>query len=109
MDVKDIRRFTPLMMAACEGHHKVVNLLVEAKCNISMTAYNRRTALHYAAEQGHVVCCEVLVEAGLGIDHLDADGCTAAMWAARKGHVVVSLRALFSQSMLLLIALIFFF
>ncbi|KAK7463322.1 hypothetical protein BaRGS_00038123 [Batillaria attramentaria] len=76
IDAQDIRRFTPLMMSALNGHVDVVKLLIEWKCNVSMAAYNRRTALHLAAERGKQECCELLLDAGAAIDAQDGLGAT---------------------------------
>lgn len=91
IDAQDIRRFTPLMMACLEGHQEIIRLMLDAKCNVNMVAYNRRTALHYAAEQGFTLCCQILIESGACIENLDSDKCSPAMLAAWKGNPEASL------------------
>lgn len=86
---QDIRRFTPLMMAALNGHVDVVRLLIEWKCNVNMAAYNRRTALHLAAERGKQECCELLLDAGACIDSQDALGASPLHAAVMKGQLQV--------------------
>ncbi|GFO30221.1 ankyrin-1 [Plakobranchus ocellatus] len=87
IDAQDIRRFTPLMMACLEGRTDVLRIMLNARCNVNMAAYNRRTALHYASEQGFRAGCELLIEAGACMESLDTDKCTPAMVAAHKGSV----------------------
>ena len=78
------------MMSALNGHVEVVRLLLEWKCNVSMAAYNRRTALHLAAERGKQECCEMLLDAGAFIDAQDGAGATPLHVAVMKGQLQVS-------------------
>ncbi|RUS14464.1 ankyrin repeat-containing domain protein, partial [Jimgerdemannia flammicorona] len=50
---------SPLQIAACNGHHKVVSFL----CT-SATRRNRQNALYYACEGGHVDTVRALLEFG---------------------------------------------
>jgi ankyrin repeat protein len=86
---QDIRRFTPVMMSALNGHTEVVELLLAWKSNVSMAAYNKRTALHLAAERGKLECCRLLLEAGAALDAQDAGGLTPLHVAVMKGQMQV--------------------
>ena len=81
------------MMSALNGHHAVVRLLLDFKGNVSMGAYNRRTALHLAAERGKQECCRLLLDAGANINAADGGGCTPLHVAVLKGQIEVRLPA----------------
>lgn len=89
IDAQDIRRFTPVMMAALYGHEHIVNFLNERRCNVNMAAYNKRTALHWASERGSLKCCESLLKFGANIDAQDTLACTPIYNAAVKGQTEV--------------------
>ena len=56
--------YTPLHDAATEGHHKVLQLLIQYRGCVNSKASSGYTPLHLAASAGHVECVRVLVEEG---------------------------------------------
>ncbi len=45
--------YTPLTLAANQGHVKVMKMLIEAHCDVTLRMFDGRTALWYMAQQGH--------------------------------------------------------
>ena len=58
----------PLHLAAWEGHHPVVTLLLDFGASVDTTGPMGLTPLHIACIRGHVRIAEVLVEGGAKID-----------------------------------------
>jgi hypothetical protein len=88
-EAADADGFTPLYVAACEGHVAVVTALVEAGADKEAADADGCTPLHVAACEGHVAVVKTLVEAGADKEAADADGCTPLHVAACEGHVAV--------------------
>ena len=55
---------TPLIMAALNGHIKIVKLLVEANADINAKNTSGVTALMAATQNGHTAIAELLREYG---------------------------------------------
>ncbi|KNC26679.1 hypothetical protein FF38_07965 [Lucilia cuprina] len=61
---------TPFHMAAANGHHELLKLLIEnipenlRKENVNAVNYTGNTALHWAALTGSLECVKLLCEAG---------------------------------------------
>jgi ankyrin repeat protein len=118
LNVKDLYGFTPLSIAAQEGHVEVVSLLVdkgaaiEAKANYrgapaSTAAFYSNpatmkvlavkgmvepvgaTPLYIAAKEGHLAVVKLLLEKGASIDAKAEDACTPLWIAAFYGHADV--------------------
>lgn len=56
---KDRDNFTPLLLAACYGHAKAVELLLNHDADIMAEDKNERTALFLAAEEDRVEVLKV--------------------------------------------------
>jgi ankyrin repeat protein len=70
--------YTPLGVAALEGHQEVLELLVEAgKAQLDEQDWNGDTALHAAAYRGHVEPSKYLVAHGCAISAKNNSGRTA--------------------------------
>jgi ankyrin repeat protein/GTPase SAR1 family protein len=84
----DRSRSTPLMLAAQEGHHDIVNLLILCSANVDKNNSYGLTALHIGSMEGHMEVVKVLLKAHAKIDKvtLDRSRSTPLMLAARKGH-----------------------
>ncbi|XP_067888757.1 transient receptor potential cation channel subfamily A member 1b [Heterodontus francisci] len=77
---------TPLLLAAQNGHTKVVQLLLR-KGALFVRDYKCWTCLHYAASGGYTQTMEVLLQANITLlDWVDEKGNTALHLAAREGH-----------------------
>ena len=59
--------YTPLMLAAQEGHEEVMKKLILAGANLGMQGRDGNTALHYAADHKHFACGILLVEVGASV------------------------------------------
>ena len=62
------------MLAAKNGHTKVLQNLLEEGANVMARDDNRWTALHYAAQQGHLPAVTLLLDRGLNTEDKTAHG-----------------------------------
>ncbi|XP_067833241.1 transient receptor potential cation channel subfamily A member 1-like [Heptranchias perlo] len=82
----DEKGMTPLLLAAQNGHTKVVQLLLR-KGALFVRDYKCWTSLHYAAFGGYTQTMEVLLQTNITLlDRVDDEGNTALHLAAREGH-----------------------
>mmetsp|Transcript_21599 Transcript_21599/g.52647 ORF Transcript_21599/g.52647 Transcript_21599/m.52647 type:complete len:256 (-) Transcript_21599:175-942(-) len=80
---------TPLMVAAREGHHDVVKLLLDRKAKINTVDDLQQTALHKAADRGFGLCVDVLLNGKANINVLDT-ACRTALDLAEFGGAMPS-------------------
>ena len=82
---------SPLHIAAREGHHAVVKLLVEKFFPIVARDGDGRTPLSYACEGGYLESVQVLLNAKrfAGVQITDKNRRTPLSYAAAEGHVDV--------------------
>ena len=73
-----------LFLAAQNGYHKVVEILVAAEADLNLTLKNGATAFFVAAEQGQLDVVNTLLEAGAHLNQARNDGATALSMAAQK-------------------------
>jgi len=86
VDAISVHHFSALMLAAREGHLVIVQRLLEAGADTSLTHPNQRTALHFAAGSGHLDVVKALVAHGASLNALNRAGKTAAIEAAQFNH-----------------------
>lgn len=88
INLKDKDEYTPLHLAAINGHSECVGILLESGANATLTDKNGRTALHWAAMKEHGICLAYLLhKAGKDIISLrDNDDCTALNLANKNGN-----------------------
>ena len=77
--------YTPLHLAALNGHLKVVQFLM-GKANLEAMNDNGETPLHLAAQWGHLEVVKALAKYKANIFAKDLKNSAAIHWAARKGH-----------------------
>jgi ankyrin repeat protein len=88
---KNMDGATPLMIASCSGHAKVVKRLLSAGADIFQKDNIDCTALHYASVYGKLEVIQILLNAGANINATDKYGKTplfiAALFYARCGDI----------------------
>ncbi|MBL7995396.1 ankyrin repeat domain-containing protein [bacterium] len=72
---------TPLMIAARDGHSKLVRLLLSRGADVNALATNGQTALMYAARYAPAEVVESLIKKGANVNAKDEDGKTALTFA----------------------------
>lgn len=81
--------FTPLIMAAQEGHHRVVRALINNGACLDSASHGKATALMLASQNGCIVVAKLLVDAGAHLELRNQTGCSALHLAAAEGHLCV--------------------
>ncbi|XP_076463805.1 uncharacterized protein LOC143295977 [Babylonia areolata] len=100
-EARDSEHYTPLMHAAQRGGVKVVKLLLEWDCQVSVAGGPQsNTALHLAAEEGYLDVCQALVGAGANLNAQNALEDTALILACLHGHLPIVRFLLHSQASL---------
>lgn len=78
------------MLAAFNGHSRVVRFLLDQKAEPNTRDTTGRTALMYAATINQVDSVTALLDAKAEVDLVDNDeGFTALMFAAGEGHTAI--------------------
>jgi len=89
---------TALLLAAGQGHDKIVELLLAAKSSVDATIFDGHTALHHAAKSTSSdkktgsffrVATLLLVACPTLIDVVDGEGCTALLCAVKQKKEVI--------------------
>ncbi|KAI3333434.1 ankyrin [Ustulina deusta] len=65
---------TPLQVASLNGHENIVQLLIEAGCNLDCRNSDKETPLLDAVENGHLGVVKLLLKAGVNPRKADAEG-----------------------------------
>lgn len=87
---------TPLLIASANGHHRIVEILLQNNVDITIRDERECTALHHAAQSGHVKIVDMLIKAGCELNSLDKNKWTPLMNAcywANEDAVVKLLEA----------------
>jgi ankyrin repeat protein len=98
---RNFYHFTPLHMAAMNGHHQVCKLIIETICQNPIPprpmfdpknppSRDGTTPLHNAALKGHLQVCQVIVENVQDKNPKDKYRHTPFDYAVRNGHTLVS-------------------
>ena len=88
-------RFTPLLLAAQEGHTDICGLLLAHGSDVNeVTLETKQTALHQAAVRGHEALVEALLSWGAIVDPQDHAGGTPLHFACQEGHLACVLALL---------------
>ncbi|XP_030849772.1 ankyrin-3-like [Strongylocentrotus purpuratus] len=81
--------FTPLRLAACNGHLDVTKWLINRGAEVNTGDSVGWTALHLAAFNGHPDVTKELINQCADFNHTNYDGWTALHAAANEGHLDV--------------------
>ncbi len=73
--------FTPVHLAAINGHYEIVRLLVEAGAGVNEKNLDGATALIKAVQGGHLAVVNLLIEAGADVNLKDEAGSNALFLA----------------------------
>lgn len=95
-DPHDEDNVTPLLSAAQQGFHEIVQILIDAQADIGTTSTDgNRQPIHQAAQNGHVKVVEALLAASAAVepgrDSYD-DETPSPLWlAAQQGHCEIAM------------------
>lgn len=90
-EIYNERGWTPLMLAAFNGHDEILSLLIKHKANLFASDLLGNTALHWAADAGQTSSAKLLIENRATVDAGNNAGCTPLSLAAAKRHLGVVL------------------
>jgi ankyrin repeat protein len=78
---------TALMLAAYNGHTKIVQLLINNGANVNIKDKNNRTSLMFASSGPFAETVSLLIKNGAKTNEVDnVEGFTALMFAASEGN-----------------------
>ena len=78
--------WTPLMIGSCNGHNKVVELLLEANVDPNGCLKDGKTSIYLASENGQSVVISTLLTSGADPNMAKLDGWTPLMIGSCNGH-----------------------
>ena len=78
--------FTPLHLAASEGHAQLIEILVKFKAQVDARTNNFRTPLHIACLRGNLSVVQSLVQHGADVNAKDIDGNTPCHFCSEYCH-----------------------
>jgi len=76
--------FTPVMLAASQGHVTIIAVLAAQHVDLNQTTSKGKTALHLAVEKNQLEVVKALVLSGAAVDLEDNDGNTPLHLAAKR-------------------------
>ncbi|XP_053557650.1 ankyrin repeat domain-containing protein 27 [Bombina bombina] len=82
--------FTPLHIAALQGHTLLVSLLLKHGANVDAKNGNRALPLHLACHRGHLEVVKNLLEYSTGKNKKDMNGNTPLIYACLGDHLEVA-------------------
>ena len=86
---RNAKLWTPIDVASAKGHHKVVELLIEADSEVDPKDKEKTTPLHHAASNGHLKVVKILLENGADTDVMDLNGNSPLDLAINSDHEYV--------------------
>jgi hypothetical protein len=91
-EIHDERGWSPLMLAAFNGHNEIINLLIKHHVNMLARDLLGNTALHWAADAGKISSAKLLIEHGAEVDAFNNAGLTPLFRAVMRRHLGVVLQ-----------------
>uniref|UniRef100_A0A1I8JAM2 ANK_REP_REGION domain-containing protein n=1 Tax=Macrostomum lignano TaxID=282301 RepID=A0A1I8JAM2_9PLAT len=88
---QDASKATALMLASENGHHELIQLLLNARASVHLRDRQGRTALSRACEEGHVRAVKALISWGADINHCDGRGRTCKQLADQNPQLIIFL------------------
>lgn len=88
-EVRNERGWTPLMLAAFNGHPEVIELLLKHGADVYSNDLGGNSALHWAAFSGHVDCAQALLDEHADVDARNNFGWTPLLQATARRHLEV--------------------
>ncbi|XP_053305376.1 ankyrin repeat domain-containing protein 27 [Spea bombifrons] len=82
--------FTPLHVAAMQGHSLLVSLLLKHGANVDAKNGNRALPLHLACFKGHPEVVKILLEYSTGKNKKDMSGNTPLIYACIGDHIDIA-------------------
>jgi ankyrin repeat protein len=79
--------WTPLQMAAANGHVAAITALVKAGARVDGADNLGHTSLMFAVVEGHSAAIDALLAAGADVNRAINIGSTTLHWASNKGHL----------------------
>ena len=89
VDSRDVRHWTPLMIAAFNGNEAVALMLIQQGASIGAEDRGGYTPLHWAAYNGFVDVVKLLISEGAEPNVLSHSGITPILQAAARGRLEV--------------------
>jgi ankyrin repeat protein len=89
VDMLDERQWTPLMIAASNGHAEMVGVLIAGGAHINHVDTAGYTPLHWAALNGHAAAVELLLSQRADVNAYSVHGWTALLQAVTRGRADV--------------------
>jgi len=89
LEIKDVRGWTPLMIAAANGKEKLTQLLIHSGARLTSRDINGFTPLHWAALKGMSSIVELLLSRDVDVDSQSKYKWTPLMQACTRGHMNV--------------------
>lgn len=86
LKILNSRGWTPLMMAAFNGHDDIVNLLIQHHAEVNAIDPGGNSALHWAAFNGYISCVKQLIEQHAPVNAGNRFGWTPLILAAARNH-----------------------
>ncbi len=89
VNVSDVNKMTPLMIASQSGFDEMVKYLLGYKANVNATTENKTTALMIASVNGNITIVKLLIAYGANVNLRDSMGMTAYDLAKFNNHTEV--------------------
>lgn len=86
----DERNWTPLTIAAFNGHRRVAKLLLKGGANVHVVDKAGYTALHWAAFNGYSKVVSLLLDYDADVNARSSHGWTPLIQASTRGHLSVA-------------------